>query len=102
MTRINDNVVVGKVRPGDGLFFIDPVTGKQQSTSSYEVLTCTSPDASSGEYEEESDADWFGSFGCPVRKQWSFVKWRCVCRDEFRGIFAASGAKWNEETCSYV
>ncbi|KAG5667234.1 hypothetical protein PVAND_015224 [Polypedilum vanderplanki] len=53
---------VGKVRPGDGLFFIDPVTGKQQSTSSYEVLTCTSPDASNGEYEEESDADWFGSF----------------------------------------
>ncbi|KAG5667258.1 hypothetical protein PVAND_015246 [Polypedilum vanderplanki] len=53
MTRINDNVVVGKVRPGDGLFFIDPVTGKQQSTSSYEILTCTSPDASNGEYEEE-------------------------------------------------
>ncbi|KAG5667235.1 hypothetical protein PVAND_015225 [Polypedilum vanderplanki] len=102
MTRINDNVVVGKVRPGDGLFFIDPVTGKQQSTSSYEVLTCTSPDASNGEYEEESDADWFGSFGCPVRKEWSFIKWRCVCRDEFRGVFAASGAKWNEETCSYV
>ncbi|KAG5667179.1 hypothetical protein PVAND_015174 [Polypedilum vanderplanki] len=42
MTRINDNIVVGKVRPGDGLFFIDPITGKQQSTSSYEVLTCTS------------------------------------------------------------
>ncbi|KAG5667230.1 hypothetical protein PVAND_015221 [Polypedilum vanderplanki] len=102
MTRINDNVVIGKVRPGDGLFFIDPVTGKQQSTSSYEVLTCTSPDASNGEYEEESDTDWFGSFGCPVRKEWSFIKWRCVCRDEFRGDFAASGAKWNEETCSYV
>ncbi|KAG5667238.1 hypothetical protein PVAND_015228 [Polypedilum vanderplanki] len=102
MTRINDNVVVGKVRPGDGLFFIDPVTGKQQSTSSYEVLTCTSPDASNGEYEEESDADWFGSFGCPVRKEWSFIKWRCVCRDEFRDVFAFSGAKWNDETCSYV
>ncbi|KAG5667256.1 hypothetical protein PVAND_015245 [Polypedilum vanderplanki] len=102
MTRIDDNVVIGKVRSGDGLFFIDPVTGKQQSTSSYEVLTCTSPDASNGEYEEESDADWFGSFGCPVRKEWSFIKWRCVCRDEFRGIFAASGAKWNDETCSYV
>ncbi|KAG5667240.1 hypothetical protein PVAND_015230 [Polypedilum vanderplanki] len=102
MTRINDNVVVGKVRPGDGLFFIDPVTGKQQSTSSYEVLTCTSPDASNGEYEEESDVDWFGSFGCPVRKEWSFIKWRCVCRDELRGVFAANGAQWNEETCSYV
>ncbi|KAG5667176.1 hypothetical protein PVAND_015171 [Polypedilum vanderplanki] len=100
MTRINDNVVVGKVRPADGLFFIDPVTGKQQSTSSYEVLTCTSPDASNSEYEEESDADWFGSFGCPVRKQWNFIKWRCVCRDEFRGVFAFSGAKWNEEICS--
>ncbi|KAG5667239.1 hypothetical protein PVAND_015229 [Polypedilum vanderplanki] len=102
MTRINDNVVVGKVRPGDGLFFIDPVNGKQQSTSSYEVLTCTSPDASNGEYEEKSDADWFGSFGCPVRKEWNFTERRCVCRDEFRGVFAASGAKWNEETCSYI
>ncbi|KAG5667178.1 hypothetical protein PVAND_015173 [Polypedilum vanderplanki] len=102
MTRINDNIVVGKVRPGDGLFFIDPVTGKQQSTSSYEVLTCTSPDASNGEYEEENVADWFGSFGCPIRKEWSFTKWRCVCRDEFRGVFAFSEAKWNEETCSYI
>ncbi|KAG5667237.1 hypothetical protein PVAND_015227 [Polypedilum vanderplanki] len=102
MTRINDNVVVGKVRSGDGLFFIDPVTGKQQSTSSYEVLTCTSPDASNGEYEEESDADWYGSFGCPFRKEWNFTERRCVCRDEFRGVFAASGAKWNEEKCSYI
>ncbi|KAG5667242.1 hypothetical protein PVAND_015232 [Polypedilum vanderplanki] len=84
MTRINDNVVVGK------------------STSLYEVLTCTSPDASNGEYEEKNDADWFGSFGYPVRKEWSFTKSRCVCRDEFRGVFAASGAMKNEETCSYA
>ncbi|KAG5667263.1 hypothetical protein PVAND_015251 [Polypedilum vanderplanki] len=78
MTRINDNVVVGKVRPGDGLFFIDPVTGKQQSTSSYEVLTCTSPDASNGEYEEESDEQWYGEHWCPSGKKWNYKKKKCI------------------------
>ncbi|KAG5672141.1 hypothetical protein PVAND_002295 [Polypedilum vanderplanki] len=102
MTRINDKVLVGKVRPGEGLFFIDQVNGKQQSISSYEVLTCTSPDVSNDEDEEEKDVNWFSSFGCPIRRQWSFTKWRCVCLDEFRGLFAFSGAKWNEETCSYI
>ncbi|KAG5674695.1 hypothetical protein PVAND_004647 [Polypedilum vanderplanki] len=102
MTRINDNAVVDKVRPGEGLFFIDPISGKQQSTSSYNVLTCTSTDSSNGAYQEKSDIDWFSSFGCPVRKQWSFTKWRCACRDEFKDVFVFNGAKWSEETCSYV
>ncbi|KAG5667267.1 hypothetical protein PVAND_015254 [Polypedilum vanderplanki] len=78
MTRINDNVVVGKVRPGDGLFFIDPLTGKQQSTSSYEVLTCTSPDAENGEYEEESDEQWYGDYWCPSGKKWSYKNKKCI------------------------
>ncbi|KAG5683061.1 hypothetical protein PVAND_012367 [Polypedilum vanderplanki] len=99
MTRINDHIVVGEIHPGDGLFFIDPVTGKQQSISFYKVLTCTSPYSSNDEYKE--DANWFKSFGCPIKKQWSFFKWRCVCRDEFRNVFAFNGAKWSEETCSY-
>jgi hypothetical protein len=101
-TRINDDVFVGKVRPGEGLFFVDPVTGGLKSTSSYNVLTCTQPDTSLGMFQEESDDDWFGSFGCPTRKSWSFTQWRCVCKDEFRGIFSAAGAKWDEATCSYV
>ncbi|KAG5672871.1 hypothetical protein PVAND_002959 [Polypedilum vanderplanki] len=78
MTRIDDNVVVGKVRPGEGLFFIDPLTEKQQLTSSYEVLTCTSPDSSYGEYEEESDEDWYGDHWCPMGKKWSYEKTKCV------------------------
>jgi hypothetical protein len=101
-TKINDDVFVGKVRPGEGLFFVDPVTGGLKSTSSYNVLTCTQPDASLGLYQETSNEDWFGSFGCPVRKSWSFTQWRCVCKDEFRGIFAAAGAQWSEVSCSYV
>ncbi|KAG5667262.1 hypothetical protein PVAND_015250 [Polypedilum vanderplanki] len=102
MTRINDNVVVGKVRPGDGLFFIDPVTGKQQSTSSYEVLTCTSPDASNGEYKEESDADWFGSLDVQLENNGVLsngVVFVVMNSEVFLQPVEQNGMK---ETCSYV
>jgi hypothetical protein len=101
-TRINDVIYVGKVRPGEGLFFID-ANGKQKTTGSYDVLTCFSPDAANGVYEEKEDSYWFSEFGCPPRKSWNFKKWRCECKNEFkRTIPAASNAVWNEETCSYI
>ncbi|KAG5667347.1 hypothetical protein PVAND_015330 [Polypedilum vanderplanki] len=77
-TRINGNVVIGKVRPGDGLFFINPTTGKQESTGSYEVLTCTSPDPSNGEYEEESDEEWFTEHWCPIGMKWCNEREKCI------------------------
>jgi hypothetical protein len=98
--RVNEDMFIGKVKPGEGIFFVGP-NGKQVTISSYSVLTCTSSDASNGVYEEKSDEDWFSTFGCPVRKSWSFKQWRCVCNDEFKHIFVTSGAKWDEATCSY-
>ena len=100
MTRINNDVFVGKVRPGEGLYFVD-INGQQKTLSSYNVLTCTSSAAASGVYEEESNESWFGSFGCPIRKEWNYKQWRCVCRDDFKGIFTSASGKWNEDTCSY-
>ncbi|KAG5667260.1 hypothetical protein PVAND_015248 [Polypedilum vanderplanki] len=102
MTRINDNVVVGKVRPGDGLFFIDPVTGKQRSVNSYNVLTCTSPEPKNGVYVEESDDDWYGDFWCPDKKVWNFEESKCVCKQKFRDLEYSGIGKWNNETCSYI
>lgn len=100
VTQINDNVFIGKVRPGEGLYFVD-INGKQKTTSSYNVLTCTSSEVANDIYEEKDDQSWYGPFGCPIRKMWSFKFWKCVCSDEFKGIFISSGAKWNEDTCSY-
>ncbi|KAG5666147.1 hypothetical protein PVAND_017661, partial [Polypedilum vanderplanki] len=99
-TKINDEIFIGKVKPGEGLFFVDS-NGKLSTTSSYEVLTCTQPDSSLGIYEEKKDEDWFGSFGCSKRKVWSFKKWKCICKEEFKNIFVGSGAKWIESSCSY-
>ncbi|KAG5668897.1 hypothetical protein PVAND_016815 [Polypedilum vanderplanki] len=64
MTNINNNVIIGKVLPGKGLFYLDPVCGKRQATDSYSVLTCTSPDASNGEDNEHNHANWFN---CPAK-----------------------------------
>lgn len=99
-TRINDNVHVGKVKPGEGLFFVD-MNGKQKVTSSYNVLTCVSSDRSNEIYKERDDESWFDSFGCPKRKEWCYISWKCVCKEEFKGIFAAPNSQWNEDTCSY-
>jgi hypothetical protein len=101
VTKFNFKVVIGKVRPGQGLFFIDG-SGKQRVTSSYNVLTCTSPYASKGVYQIESDKSWFTQFGCPQRKEWNYKQWRCVCKDEWKGLFNLGGGVWSEEKCSYV
>jgi hypothetical protein len=42
LARINDHTFIGKVRHGEDLNFIDQ-NGKQRSTSSFKILTCTSP-----------------------------------------------------------
>jgi hypothetical protein len=98
--NINNEVFIGKVRPGEGLVFVGP-KGKQKTSSSYSVLTCYSPDASNGFYEEDSDEDWYGEHWCPRRKYWNLDQEKCVCHNEYRSNPKKNGV-WDEDSCSYV
>ncbi|KAG5671056.1 hypothetical protein PVAND_001274 [Polypedilum vanderplanki] len=101
ITKYNYKVYIGKVRPGEGLYFIDP-NGKQKVTSSYNVLTCTSPDASSHGHHNEDMKNWYSKFSCPKRMKWDYKSFKCVCDPEWKGLFKSATAKWNDEICSYV
>lgn len=102
ITKYNYNVVIGKVRLGEGLYFTN-IDGKQKFLSSYNVLTCTSADAFNKIVSNaKMNENYYSKFGCPVRKIWSFAEWQCVCKDEWKGLIKPISAKWNEETCSYV
>ncbi|KAG5676535.1 hypothetical protein PVAND_006361 [Polypedilum vanderplanki] len=101
ITKINDNIFIGKVKPGEGLFYTD-LNGNLSITSSYQVLTCTQSDSSFGISEDKKDESWLNSFGCSERKEWSFTEWKCVCKEEFKNIFIDESAKWDENFCSYL
>lgn len=82
IARILENTYVGKVIPGEGLVFIDKNDNRVIITS-YEVLTCTSPDVANGINEKESDENWYGGFWCPAKKIWSYEREKCICQKEF-------------------
>lgn len=98
MTRINEDVFVGKVVPGEGLFFIDPY-GQRKLTNSYQVLTCTSSEVDNGISQEDCDECWYGQFWCPPQKRWDHDEEKCVCRVQFYDEDRDS--VWDDETCEY-
>ncbi|KAG5668129.1 hypothetical protein PVAND_016081 [Polypedilum vanderplanki] len=101
MTNIDHSTYIGKVVPGVGMYYID-ADGKGHVASSYDVLTCFSSDPSNGVPNQSLFEDWHVVDKCSARQRWAEDVKKCVCKDEFKDVFAAKNSQWNEETCSYV